>query len=375
MKIKFVDLKRQLFGDSFLGTKGIYDEIDIAMKKVINNTSFILGEDLEKFEKDFAEYCGTKYCVGLNSGTDALEFLLIANGIISGEVITVPNTYFTTVSSISNVGATPVLVDVDPWSYNINVSKIEQVITNRTKAIIPVHLYGRPCDMDKIIDIAKKYNLKIIEDCCQAHGAEYKGKKVPISGTGAFSFFPGKNLGCFGDGGALVTNDFEVYKKALLLRNDGSIKKYSHEILGRKARLHTLQAAILSVKLKHLDEWNKKRKTNAELYNRLLRGISSIQLPLDNNSEIQSVFHVYQIITNKRDELLAFLNQNGIETNIHYPVPIPLQPAYQNYGFGNFSVSERLAKQTLSLPMFPELREDEINYVSDKIKEFFETYH
>jgi len=368
MKIEFVDLKRQLFGD-----EGINKEIEPELKKVIQNTSFIMGPYLEEFEKKFADFCGAKYCIGLNSGTDALEFALRCNGITSGKVITAPNSYFTTASSINQAGAVPIFVDIDPKTYNIDIMQIEKAIDSQTKALLVVHLYGRPCSMDEILRIAKKYNLKIIEDCAHSPGARYKNKKVPIYGTGAFSFFPGKNIGCWGDGGALVTNDPEVAKLARLWRNDGSEKKYHHEILGRKARLDSLQAAILSVKLNHLDKWNSLRRNHAEIYDSLLSDVKEIQRPLLSSNEYESIFHIYNILTEKRDELLKYLENKGISAGVHYPVPIHLQQAYNNLGLkeGSFPVAESAAKRTLSLPMFPELKKEEIEYICNSIKEFF----
>ncbi|MDO8563583.1 MAG: DegT/DnrJ/EryC1/StrS family aminotransferase, partial [Nanoarchaeota archaeon] len=311
-KIEFVDLKRQLFGDSIAGKNGIKREIDKLTDEVINNTSFIMGPFLENFEKEFAEFCGAKYCVGLNSGTDALEFALRCNGITSGKVITVPNSYFTTASSINQAGCSPVFVDVNSKTYNLDIEKLEDAIDDETRAIIVVHLYGRPAQMDKILEIAKKHNLKVIEDCAHSPGAKFNGKKVPISGNGCFSFFPGKNIGAWGDGGALITNDAEVARLGRLWRNDGSEKKYHHEILGRKARLDSLQAAILSVKLKHLDKWNKKRLENAKLYNKLLANVREIQLPLTENENLEPVFHIYNILTEKRDDLARFMEKKGI---------------------------------------------------------------
>lgn len=373
-KIEFVDLKRQLFGDSIAGKNGIKREIDKLTDEVINNTSFIMGPFLENFEKEFAEFCGAKYCVGLNSGTDALEFALRCNGITSGKVITVPNSYFTTASSINQAGCSPVFVDVNSKTYNLDIEKLEDAIDDETRAIIVVHLYGRPAQMDKILEIAKKHNLKVIEDCAHSPGAKFNGKKVPISGNGCFSFFPGKNIGAWGDGGALITNDAEVARLGRLWRNDGSEKKYHHEILGRKARLDSLQAAILSVKLKHLDKWNKKRLENAKLYNKLLANVREIQLPLTENENLEPVFHIYNILTEKRDDLARFMEKKGISVGVHYPVPIHLQPAYSFLGLkeGSFLVAEKIAKKTLSLPMFPELRKDEIEYICSMIKEFFD---
>ncbi|MDP1729035.1 MAG: aminotransferase class I/II-fold pyridoxal phosphate-dependent enzyme [archaeon] len=373
-KIEFVDLKRQLFGDLVLGTKGIKEEIDSAVSEIVKNTNFIMGSPLEEFEKKFAEFCGAKYCIGLNSGTDALEFALRCNKITSGNVITVPNSYFTTTSSITQAGAIPKFVDIDKKTYNINIEQLEKAIDKDTKAIVVVHLYGRPAKMDAILNIARKYNLKVIEDCAHAPGAKFRGQRVPIGRTGCFSFFPGKNIGAWGDGGALVTDEPEVARLARLWRNDGSEKKYYHEIIGRKARLDSLQAGILSIKLNHLDKWNDLRRKHARKYNELLSGIKEIQqLPLLESEEAEPIFHIYNILVDKRDELLDYLNKEGICAGIHYPIPIHLQPAYMylNLKEGSFPVAEEVAKKTLSLPMFPELREEEIMRTCESIKEFF----
>src|SRR3989338_4469901 len=324
MKIVFVDLKRQLFGDPRVGTKGIKSEIDNVLSELIAQTSFMMGPYLEKFEKEFAAFCQTRYCVGLNSGTDALEFALRCNGITSGEVITIPNSYFVTSSSISQVGARPIFVDVDPKTFNIDVSKLEEKINRDTKAILVTHLYGRPCDMDAIIAIAARHKIAIIEDCAHATGARYKGKRVPIAGTGCFSFFPGKNIGAWGDGGALVTNDPEVARLTRLWRNDGWEEKYRHEILGRKERLDPLQGAVISVKLRYLDSWNAARQKHAVRYTELLSEIKEIQLPLLADETYGSVFHLYTIHVQTpeiRNNLLNCLNDAEIAAGVHYPTP------------------------------------------------------
>ena len=361
MKIAFVDLQRQI--------KNLKKELDIAINGVLERADFIQGKAIEEFENSFAKSCGKKYCVTLNSGTDALEFALRAYEIKDGEVITAPNSYFSSAMIITKVGAKPVFVDVDEKNMNIDVHKIEDVINKKTKAIIPVHLCGQPADLDPIYEIAEKHNLVVVEDACQAHLAEYKGRRVPIGETGAFSFYPGKNLGSFGDGGALVTDNEEVADKVRVMRNDGSRKKYYHEVIGFKSRLDTIQAVILNIKLKYLDEWNNLRRKHAELYNSLLKNVveTPIEMPYTKH-----VYHLYQIRTDKRDELQKYLADKGISTVIHYPIPIHLQEAYKNLGHkeGDFPVTERLAKRILSLPMFPELTEEEIRYVCDSVKSF-----
>ena len=361
MKIAFVDLQRQI--------RNLRKEIDLAINGVLERADFIQGKAIEEFEANFAKFCGKKYCVALNSGTDALEFALRAYGVNDGEVITAPNSYFSSAMVITKVGAKPVFLDVDEKSMNIDVSKIENAITKKTKAIIPVHLCGQPSDLDPIYEIAEKYDLVVVEDACQAHGAEYKGKRVPVGETGAFSFYPGKNLGSFGDGGALVTDNKEVADKVRVMRNDGSRKKYYHEMIGFKSRMDTIQAAVLNVKLKHLEEWTRLRIEHAKLYNSLLKGI--VETPQE-MPYVKHVYHLYQIRLDNRDELQKYLADKGISTVIHYPIPIHLQEAYKNLGYkeGDFPVTERLAKRILSLPMFPEITDEEIKYVCEAVKSF-----
>lgn len=368
MSIKFVDLPRQ--------NKNLKNKILSVIGKIVESAYFIEGEPLRTFEKSFAKFCNKKYAIGLNSGTDALKLALIAYGIKEGdEVITVPNSYFSTAMVISEIGAKPVFVDIDSDTYTIDIKKIEKVISKKTKAIIPVHLYGQAANMDPILKLARKYRLVIIEDACQAHGAKYKDKIVPVSETGAFSFYPGKNLGCFGDGGALVTDNYEIAKKILYLRNDGSSKKNYHEIFGIKSRLDSLQAAILSLKLNYLSKWNLRRRNHAILYTKLLKKIIDVKIPIEADYATH-IYHIYAIeIDKKRDELRAYLKKNGIETGIHYPIPIHLQSPYRKLGFkeGDFPVAEMKAKRIVSLPMFPELTVDEIKYISKKIEDFFKS--
>lgn len=361
MKIAFVDLQRQI--------RNLREELDREINGVLDRADFIQGKAIEEFENNFANFCGKKYCIALNSGTDALEFALRAYGVKDGEVITAPNSYFSSAMVISKVGAKPVFVDVDKRSFNIDVSKIEKAITKKTRAIIPIHLCGQPADLDPIYEIAERHDLKVVEDSCQANAAEYKGKKVPVGETGAFSFYPGKNLGSFGDGGALVTDNGEVADKVRVMRNDGSRKKYYHEMIGFKSRLDTIQAAVLNVKLKYLDKWNNLRREHAKLYNELLNGIVKTPEEMD---YAKHVYHLYVIRTDERDGLQKYLTDKGISTVIHYPIPIHLQEAYKglNHKEGDFPITERLAKSILSLPMFPELEDEEIEYVSDCINLF-----
>lgn len=366
--IPFVDLKAQY--DS------IKDEIDEAIQKVLNNTSFIMGEELKKFEVEFARFCDVKYAIGVANGSDALILALRACGIGKGdEVITVPHTFISTAEAISNVGGKVVFVDIEPKTYTIDVSKIEEKINKRTKAIIPVHLYGQPADMDPIIRLAEKYNLRIIEDAAQAHGAEYKEKKVgSIGDVACFSFYPGKNLGAYGDAGILVTDKEEIAEKIKLLRNHGRItKKYEHEIEGYSSRLDNLQAAILKVKLRHLNKWNESRRKNAKKYNELLNNIGGIITPYEADYA-KHVYHLYVIRTEKeeRDKLREELKSKGIAIGIHYPIPLHLQPAYSYLGYkeGDFPITEKASKEILSLPMFAELGDEQIEEIVEIIKNY-----
>jgi len=357
--IPFVDLKAQY--DS------IKDEIDGAIQNVLDNTSFIMGEELEKFEEEFVSFCNTKFTIGVANGSDALILALRACGISKGdEVITVPHTFIATAEAISNVGGKVVFVDIDPKTYTMDVSKIEEKINERTKAIIPVHLYGQPADMDPIMILARKYDLRVIEDAAQAHGAEYKGEKVgSIGDVGCFSFYPGKNLGAYGDAGMVVTNNEEIAKKVKLFRNHGRItKKYEHEIEGYSSRLDNLQAAILRVKLRYLNKWNESRRRNAKKYNELLINIDGIIIPYEADYA-KHVYHLYVIRTENRDKLREELKLKGVATGIHYPIPLHLQPAYSylGYKYGDFHVTEECSQKILSLPLFAELSKEDINKI------------
>ncbi len=365
MKVPFVDLKAQY--------KSIETEVQKAIKKVFDKSDFILGEELKLFEEEFAAYCGAKYCVGVASGTEALWLALLALGIKKGdEVITAANTFIATALAITMAGAKPVLVDIDPKTYNIDPRLIEEKITEKTKAIIPVHLYGQPAEMEEINKIAKKYGLFVLEDACQSHGAIYKGKRCGSLGdAAAFSFYPAKNLGAYGDGGAVVTNSTEIAEKIRMLRDYGQKEKYHHLVKGYNSRLDTLQAAILRVKLKKLDEWNKKRMEAAEQYHQLLKK-EDIVLP-EIAPDRTHVFHLYVIRIKRRDHARKFLEKNGISTGIHYPIPIHLQPSFKEIGYKeeSFPVTETYSKEVLSLPLYPEIKREQIEYVSQKIEEFF----
>ena len=361
--IPFVDLKRE-----YAEIKG---EINNVIQRVLERQWFILGEELERFEKEFAKYIGVKHAIGVNSGSDALYLAIKALSIGKGsEVITVSHTFISTVDAIIRNGAKPVFVDIDPETYTIDVNQIEKKITKGTKAIIPVHLYGHPADMDPIMEIAEKYGLYVIEDACQAHGAEYKGRKAGSIGyIGCFSFYPVKNLGAYGDAGMVVTNNEELAEKLRMLRNYGSPKKYHHDYTGVNSRLDEIQAAILRVKLRHLDEWNEKRRKIAKLYNELLED-SDVITPIE-KEWAKHVYHLYVIRHRERNKLQRHLAENGIQTQIHYPIPVHKQRAYLNLGHtARLPVTEKICKEILSLPMHPWLKEEEIEYISEIIKEF-----
>lgn len=364
MNVPFMDLKTQ--------HRTIASEINTCISNVVETADFILGEELTLFEEEFARYCNTRFAVGLDNGTSALELALRAYGIGPGdEVITAANTFIATVSAIAFTGALPVLVDIDPQTYNIATNNIDSIITKRTRAIIPVHLYGQPSDMDPIMEIAKKHNLIIVEDACQAHGALYKGQKVgSIGNIGCFSFYPAKNLGAFGDGGMLVTNDKEMADRVRMLRNYGQQEKYKHLFIAYNRRLDTLQAAVLRVKLKYLENWNEARRHHAGLYTKLLSN-NNLSLPLE-TKYAHHVYHLYVVRTARRDALQKHLKNNGIATGVHYPIPVHTQQAYQYLGYrkGDFPISEAYAEQILSLPMYPELTEEQIRYVAKTISEF-----
>jgi len=347
----------------------IKEEIDEAISRVLADTGFILGRDVTLFEEEFAAFCDARYAVGVDSGTSALELALRAYGIGPGDqVITVANTFIATVLAISYTGATPVLVDIHPETYTMDPSLLEAAITDQTRAIIPVHLYGQPADMDPILDIARYYNLVMIEDACQAHGARYKGERVGSLGdAAAFSFYPAKNLGAYGDGGIIVSNDEKVANFVGVARNYGQSEKYHHTFIGYNHRLDTLQAAILRVKLRHLGAWNAARRQHAQRYSELLAG-GLVTLPMEPDYA-ESVYHLYVVRSRGRDELQGRLREAGISTGIHYPAPIHLQPAYQDLGYerGSFPVTEEYAGQILSLPMYPELASGSIARVADAI--------
>ncbi len=367
-KIPFLNLKAQ--------HATIKDEVNKALQEVIDNTSFAGGPQVARFEGNFAHFCKCDHAVGVGSGTDALWMALLGMDIGQGdEVITSPSTFIATAEAISFCGATPVFVDIDEDTYNIDPTLIEAAITPKTKAIIPVHLFGHVCDMDPIQEIASKYNLVVLEDACQAHDAEYKGGRAgSLADAGCFSFYPGKNLGAYGEAGAVVTNSQDLADKLRMFRDHGQHKKYYHSIIGWNTRMDGFQGAVLDVKLPHLPAWTAARRNNAQLYNEPLKNISGITVPLE-AEYAKHVYHVYAIRSVNRDSLIKSLADQGISCGIHYPVPLHLQEAYNFLGYrnGDFPIAEKCAEEFVSLPMFPELSEEEVSFIADKIKAW--AYH
>jgi dTDP-4-amino-4,6-dideoxygalactose transaminase len=357
--IPYLDLKAQY--------KSIKQEVDAAVLKVLESTEYVLGSEVAQFEAEFAAYSGAKFGIGVNSGTSALHLAVLAAGVGPGdEVITVPYTFVATTAAIRYAGATPVFVDIDPVTFMIDVAKIEAKITPKTKAIVPVHLYGQCCDMDPILEIARKHKLVVIEDAAQAHGAEYKGRRAGSMGDMAiFSFYPGKNLGAYGEGGLVTTNNPDHDKQIRMLRNWGTEQRYYHVLKGFNYRMEGIQGAVLRVKLKYLEKWTEARRANAAIYTSLLRGVvTPVALP-----DRRHVFHVYAILTKDRKALTEKLAANQIQFGIHYPQPIHLMQAHADLGYkaGDFPVSESISEQVLSLPLFPEMTREQIQMVSDTI--------
>jgi dTDP-4-amino-4,6-dideoxygalactose transaminase len=357
MNIPFIDLKAQY--------RTIEEDVNAAIYGVLQRADFVLGHEVVKFEEEFADYCQAAYAIGVDSGYSALELILRAYEIGPGdEVITAANTFVATALAVSNCGARPVLVDVDPHTYNLDPDKLEAAITPATRAIMPVHLYGQPAEMDSIQEIARRHDLLVIEDSAQGHGAYYKGRRTGCLGdTAGFSFYPGKNLGAYGDGGAVVTNDPVVAERIRLLRNLGQRAKYDHQVKGFNRRLDTLQAAVLRTKLPHLDGWNAARRRVAGEYDRLLANFPVITPRT--LSRAQHTYHLYVIRVRDRDGLQSHLKQAGVATGIHYPVPIHLQAAYRDLGYkrGDFPITETLADEILSLPIYAELSFEAVNAI------------
>jgi dTDP-4-amino-4,6-dideoxygalactose transaminase len=365
MKVPFLDLKAQY--------ASIKDEVLPAIMGVLDSSAYVLGKAVSDFEAAFGKEHGVSYCYGVSSGTDGNHMVLWALGVGPGDEVIIPaNTFIATAWGATLCGATPVFVDCEPDSYNIDPTKVEAKITPRTKAIVAVHLYGQAADMDPLSRIARTHNIALVEDCAQSHFAEYKGKRTGgISRASSFSFYPGKNLGAYGEGGAAATNDAELARKFKMIRDHGAEKKYHHEMYGHNYRMEGIQGAVLGVKLRHLGAWTEARRRNAALYNKHLQGIPNVTPPKE-MSYAKHVYHLYVIRVTKRDELQNHLEGKGISTGLHYPIPLHVQKAFAHLGYkeGDFPVTERLAKEILSLPMYPELTEEQIKYVCGAIREF-----
>lgn len=364
MKVPFADL-RSLHAP-------LRAEFSEVFNRVLDNNSFILGPEVQRFEEAFARYIGTGHCIAVSNGTIALQMALLALEIGPGdEVITAANTFIATAEAISAVGARPVFVDVDPLYYNVDPNAVAKAITPKTKAIIPVHLYGQTAEMDSLLALAQKHGLAVVEDACQAHGAEYKGRKAGSMGVmSCFSFYPGKNLGALGEGGAVLCNDAKLAQRLRMLRDHGSLKKYEHTFVGYNFRMEGLQGGFLAVKLPHLDKGNDGRRAAARLYGELLAGSSIVTPAAMPNAK--HIYHLYVIQADDRDALKQQLASEGIETGLHYPVPLHLQRAYAHLGYkaGDFPVTESLAQRILSLPMFPTITREQVEFVSSAVLEF-----
>ena len=364
IRVPFLDLKSH--------HASLSDEFNRVIRKVIDSSALAGGPFVEKFEQEFASYCDCQHAIGVGSGTEALWLSLLAGGVGPGdEVITVPNTFMATAEAITYCGARPVFVDVDERTYTMDPAGLEEVVSSRTKAIIPVHLFGQPADMDPILEFAREHDIIVIEDAAQAHGAKYKGRNVGTLGdAGCFSFYPGKNLGALGEAGAVVTNSLELQEKIRILRDHGQIRKYRHTAIGWNCRMDGIQAALLSVKLQHLDSWNSARRARALQYNQEFAELNDLITPLE-APYARHVYHIYAIRVQERDEVMWFLNEKGIQCGVHYPVPVHLQPAYRSLGYkkGDLPVSEQTALEFISLPIFPELTETQVNTVTLSLKE------
>jgi dTDP-4-amino-4,6-dideoxygalactose transaminase len=368
MKIQFADLGLQ--------HKEIKKEINLAIKRVLRNGDYILGKDVKEFEQEFSGFCQAKYGVGVCSGTDALFLALLAIGVKDGDEVIVPSfTYIATALAVSYTGAKPVFVDIEEDTYNINPGLIKKAITRNTKAIIPVHLYGQPANMNEILKIARENNLKVIEDAAQAHGAKIKmdngnwSRTGGIGDIGCFSFYPSKNLGALGDGGLITTNDESIYKKLLMLRDYGRVSRYEHAIVGYNCRLDTIQAAILREKLKKLDGWNQMRGNAAKVYNAHFKSVKDVITPYV-RPDVTHVYHCYVVRMPRRDRVFEVLNEKGVGAIIHYPIPLHLQKAYEGlqYKKGDFPVAEKVCSEIMSLPMYPHIKETQIKFIVNTIK-------
>ena len=362
--IPFLDLKAQY--------ASIKPEIDGAIMKILESSQFVLGEEVAGFERDFAAYCGAKHAIAVNTGTSALHLALLAAGVGAGdEVITIPFTFVATVSAICYTGAKPVFVDIDPVTFTMDPAKLEQAITPRTKAILPVHLYGQMADMDPILEIARRHNLPVIEDACQAHGAEYKGHRAGSLGvSGCFSFYPGKNLGAYGEGGAIVTSNDEHAKTMRMLRDWGQSQRYHHVLKGFNYRMEGMQGAVLRVKLRYLEGWTESRREHGRQYTRLLAGATVAAAPVEAAGR-RHVYHIYAVRSANRDSLQGLLQAEGVQTGLHYPIPVHLQEAHADLGHraGDFPQSEAAAREVLSLPMFPEMSATQVEQVVAAVRQ------
>ncbi|MCE5298672.1 MAG: DegT/DnrJ/EryC1/StrS family aminotransferase [Methanoregulaceae archaeon] len=359
--ISFIDLKKE--------SQEISEEIRAAFRCVQERGWYVLGDELLAFEKDYAQYTGTQFCIGVNSGSDALVLALKAIGISPGDEVILPShTFVATADAVVRNGAIPVFADIDPETYCIDPNAVASMVTPRTKAIIPVHLYGHPADMDPLIKIADEHNIHLIEDACQAHGSEYRSRKAGSMGIiGCFSFYPGKNLGAYGDAGCIVTSDKKIDEKIRMERNYGQKTKYQHTCIGMNSRMDEIQAAVLRVKLKYLDRWNEKRRRFASLYDDLLAGCSVIR-PIE-REYARHVYHLYVIRSKKRDILNSYLKKKGIETGIHYPIPVHQQKAYRGRGYyKDLKVTESVSGEVLSLPLHPWMDDEEVRYIAQMIK-------
>lgn len=366
MKVPFVDLSTQY--------KSIKHEIDATIQKVIDATSFIGGEEVSRFEKDFSELYGSKHCISVANGTDSLYIIMKMLGIGKGdEVITAANSWISSSETISQTGALPVFIDIDPDFYSMNEDQLEKSINSRTKAIIPVHLHGQMCEMDKIMTLAKRHNLFVIEDCAQSHFSEYKGIRAGLRGIAAsFSFYPGKNLGAYGDAGCILTDDEVLSNQFRMFARHGALRKHEHVIEGINSRMDELQAGVLNAKLPYITKWTEQRIANASAYSEKLKGVTELVLPKVRPSS-KHTFHLYVVRTEKRNELALFLKEQGVETAVHYPIALPNLRAYSylNHSLEDFPVASAYQSQILSLPMYPELTIEMIDYVVDSIKRFF----
>lgn len=368
MNIQFVDLRKQY--------APLKDEILSGIEQVLDGMHLFLGENVQKLETEFAEFCGVAHGIGVSDGTAALNIILRACEIGPGdEVITVSHTFIATTEAILLAGAKPVFVDIDPRTYLMDVSKIQEKITPHTKAILPVHLYGQTVDMDPLMEIAARHGLRVIEDACQAHGAEYKGRKAGSLGdAAAFSFYYSKNLGAYGEGGFISANDDQLGDKIRKIRDHGSGIRYHHDLIGLNGRLDEIQAVVLRAKLPHLAQWNQERRRHARLYNELLNG-TQVLTPTEGSNNVP-VYHLYVVSAPRRDELQAFLKEKGIFTGVHYPIPVHLQKAMEflEYKQGDLPITERVVTEILSLPMYAEISEVEIKYVVDSVKDFYKMH-